>query len=154
MNDAPRATLESADIQKLLTLLPHRYPFLMVDRIVEIVGDESAVGIKNVTFNEPHFMGHFPSQPVMPGVLLVEAMAQTAGAICVLNTNMKVKPKLVYFMTIDECKFRKPVVPGDQVRLHLTKLKSRRNMWWYRGEAMVDGTLAAEATISAMLVAE
>jgi 3-hydroxyacyl-[acyl-carrier-protein] dehydratase len=154
MNDATRATLESADIQKLLTLLPHRYPFLMVDRIVEIAGDESAVGIKNVTFNEPHFMGHFPNQPVMPGVLLVEAMAQTAGAICVLNTHMSVKPKLVYFMTIDECKFRKPVVPGDQVRLHLTKLKSRRNMWWYRGEAMVDGALVAEATISAMLVAE
>jgi 3-hydroxyacyl-[acyl-carrier-protein] dehydratase len=154
MNDATRATLESADIQKLLTLLPHRYPFLMVDRIVEIVGDESAVGIKNVTFNEPHFLGHFPNQPVMPGVLLVEAMAQTAGAICVLSTNMKAKPKVVYFMTIDECKFRKPVIPGDQVRLHMTKLKSRRNMWWYRGEAMVDGALAAEATISAMLVAE
>jgi len=154
MNDATRATLESADIQKLLTLLPHRYPFLMVDRIVEIAGDESAVGIKNVTFNEPHFMGHFPNQPVMPGVLLVEAMAQTAGAICVLNTNMKAKPKVVYFMTIDECKFRKPVIPGDQVRLHMTKLRSRRNMWWYRGEAMVDGALVAEATISAMLVAE
>jgi 3-hydroxyacyl-[acyl-carrier-protein] dehydratase len=154
MTQATPATLESADIQKLLTLLPHRYPFLMVDRIVEINGDESAVGIKNVTFNEPHFLGHFPNQPVMPGVLIVEAMAQTAGAICVLSTSMRTKPKVVYFMTIDDCKFRKPVIPGDQVRLHLTKLKSRRNMWWYKGEAMVDGSLAAEAVISAMLVPE
>jgi len=154
MNDAAPAILESADIVKLLTLLPHRYPFLLVDRIIDIKGDESAVGIKNVTFNEPQFTGHFPQQPVMPGVLLVEAMAQTAGAICVLSTTGATKPKLVYFMTIDECKFRKPVVPGDQVRLHMTKLKSRRNMWWYRGEALVDGTLVAEAVLSAMLVNE
>jgi len=152
--DQETRTLEAADITKILAALPHRYPFLMVDRIRDIDGDDSCVGIKNVTFNEPHFMGHFPNQPVMPGVLLVEAMAQTAGAICVLNTNMKAKPKVVYFMTIDECKFRKPVIPGDQVRLHMTKLRSRRNMWWYRGEAMVDGALVAEATISAMLVAE
>jgi 3-hydroxyacyl-[acyl-carrier-protein] dehydratase len=154
MNDAAPAVLESADIVKLLTLLPHRYPFLLVDRIIDIKGDESAIGIKNVTFNEPQFTGHFPQQPVMPGVLLVEAMAQTAGAICVLATEGETKPKLVYFMTIDDCKFRKPVVPGDQVRLHLTKLKSRRNMWWYRGEALVDGALVAEAVLSAMLVNE
>jgi 3-hydroxyacyl-[acyl-carrier-protein] dehydratase len=154
MSDAAPAVLESADIVKLLALLPHRYPFLLVDRIIDIKGDESAVGIKNVTFNEPQFTGHFPNQPVMPGVLLVEAMAQTAGAICVLSTAGAAKPKLVYFMTIDECKFRKPVVPGDQVRLHMTKLKSRRNMWWYRGEALVDGTLVAEAVLSAMLVSE
>jgi 3-hydroxyacyl-[acyl-carrier-protein] dehydratase len=154
MTDASPAVLEAVDIQKLLTLLPHRYPFLMVDRIIEIRGDESAVGIKNVTFNEPQFSGHFPEQPVMPGVLLVEAMAQTAGAICVLNGSASAKPKLVYFMTIDECKFRKPVTPGDQVRLQLTKLKNRRNMWWYKGEAVVDGTLVAEAVLSAMLVTE
>ena len=151
---APSATLESVDIVKLLTLLPHRYPFLLVDRIVEIRGDDSAVGIKNVTFNEPQFTGHFPGQPVMPGVLIIEAMAQTAGAICVLNAAKKVMPKIVYFMTIDECKFRKPVIPGDQVRLEMTKLKSRRSMWWYRGEAKVDGVLVAEAVLSAMLVLE
>jgi 3-hydroxyacyl-[acyl-carrier-protein] dehydratase len=154
MNEPQAATLDSVDINKLLTLLPHRYPFLMIDRIVEINGDESAVGIKNVTVNEPQFMGHFPEQPVMPGVLLVEAMAQTAGAICVLNAKTPRKPKLVYFMTIDECKFRKPVVPGDQVRFHLTKIKNRRNMWWYSGKAMVDGFLVAEAVLSAMLVME
>src|SRR4051794_19564357 len=108
MNEASTATtLESVDILKLLTLLPHRYPFLLVDRIIEINGDVSAVGIKNVTINEPQFAGHFPEQPVMPGVLLVEAMAQTAGAICVLNAAKLIRPKLVYFMTIDECKFRK-----------------------------------------------
>ena len=154
MTDANSTVLEAVDILKLLTLLPHRYPFLMVDRIIDIRGDESAVGIKNVTFNEPQFTGHFPEQPVMPGVLLVEAMAQTAGAICVLNGSTTAKPKLVYFMTIDECKFRKPVIPGDQVRLQLTKLKNRRNMWWYKGEAVVDGTLVAEAVLSAMLVTE
>jgi 3-hydroxyacyl-[acyl-carrier-protein] dehydratase len=155
MNEASAATtLESVDILKLLTLLPHRYPFLLVDRIIEIDGDQSAVGIKNVTINEPQFAGHFPEQPVMPGVLLVEAMAQTAGAICVLNAAKLIRPKLVYFMTIDECKFRKPVTPGDQVRLQMTKLKNRRNMWWYRGEAVVDGGIVAEAVLSAMLITE
>jgi 3-hydroxyacyl-[acyl-carrier-protein] dehydratase len=153
MNEATSSVLEAVDIVRLLELLPHRYPFLMVDRIIDIKGDESAVGIKNVTFNEPQFTGHFPNQPVMPGVLLVEAMAQTAGAICVLSAGSK-PPRLVYFMTIDDCKFRKPVTPGDQVRLQLTKLKSRRNMWWYKGEAVVDGTLVAEAVLSAMLVTD
>jgi 3-hydroxyacyl-[acyl-carrier-protein] dehydratase len=152
MSEAQAATLEAVDIGKLLTLLPHRYPFLMIDRIVDIRGDDYAVGIKNVTFNEPQFMGHFPNHPVMPGVLLVEAMAQTAGAICVLNAKTPVKPRIVYFMTIDECKFRRPVMPGDQVRFKMTKLKNRRNMWWYKGEATVDGALAAEAVVSAMLV--
>ena len=146
--------LEAVDIVKLLALLPHRYPFLMVDRIVDIKGSDSAVGVKNVTFNEPQFQGHFPGQPVMPGVLLIEGMAQTAGAICVLQAQNKASPKLVYFMTIDECKFRKPVVPGDRVHFHMTKLKNRRNMWWYRGEAKVESELVAEATVSAMLVEE
>ena len=147
-------TLEAVDIVKLLALLPHRYPFLLVDRIIEIKGDESAVGLKNVTFNEPQFMGHFPNRPVMPGVMIIEAMAQTAGAVCVLNSLGGAKPKLFYFMTIDECKFRKPVTPGDQMWLHMTKLKSRRNMWWYRGEARVDGAVVAEAVVSAMMVGE
>jgi 3-hydroxyacyl-[acyl-carrier-protein] dehydratase len=154
MNDtgAPKH-LGTADIMKVMQLLPHRYPFLLVDRIVDIDGDNSAVGIKNVTMNEPQFQGHFPAQPVMPGVMIIEAMAQTAGAICVYGRGPdKPPPKVVFFMTIDECKFRRPVMPGDVMKLHMTKLKQRRNMWWFRGEARVDGELAAEAVISAMLV--
>ncbi|WP_131117701.1 3-hydroxyacyl-ACP dehydratase FabZ [Lichenihabitans psoromatis] len=144
-------TLDSLDIQQLLEALPHRYPFLLVDKIIKMKGDESCVGIKNVTINEPHFQGHFPGRPVMPGILLIEGMAQTAGALCVHSKGLA-RPKLVYFMTIDKAKFRKPVVPGDVVEYHLTKTAHRRNMWWYRGEAKVDGVLVAEALVSAMLV--
>lgn len=147
-------TYESFDIKRLLTLLPHRYPFLLVDRIVEARGDEYGVGIKNVTFNEPHFQGHFPENPVMPGVLLIEAMAQTAGALCVASQPMSAKPSLVYLMTIDKAKFRKPVVPGDQVRFYMTRITKRRNMWWFRGEAKVDGVLCCQAEVSAMLVSQ
>ncbi len=143
-------TLQTADIQKIMELLPHRYPFLLVDRIIDINSDESCIGIKNVTANEPQFMGHFPARPVFPGVLLIEGMAQTAGAICIAKIGTE-KPSIVYFMTIDEVKFRKPVVPGDRVEFHMTKLKQRRNMWWYRGEARVDGHLVAEAHLSAMI---
>ena len=145
--------LGSADIQKVLELLPHRYPFLMIDRIIEIDGDESCIGIKNVTVNEPQFTGHFPNMPVFPGVLLIEGMAQTAGAICcrhIMESN--VQTKQVFFMTIDKCKFRKPVVPGDQVRFHMKKINNRKTMWWFHGEARVDGVLVAEADIGAMLV--
>jgi 3-hydroxyacyl-[acyl-carrier-protein] dehydratase len=154
MNGATDRVFESYDIQKLLALLPHRYPFLLVDRIVEARGDEYGVGIKNVTANEPHFQGHFPERPVMPGVLLLEAMAQTAGALCVAAQEAGAKPSVVYLMTIDKAKFRKPVVPGDQVRLHMTRTAKRRNMWWFRGEARVDGALVCEAEVSAMLVRE
>ena len=143
----------SADLALIQRIIPHRYPFLLVDKVRDIHLNKSCVGIKNVTFNEPQFQGHFPEQPVMPGVLLIEGMAQTAGAICVHAAGTK-RPKLVYFMTIDEAKFRKPVVPGDTVRFHMTKVKNRRNMWWFKGEAMVDGQLVAEAVVSAMLVAE
>jgi 3-hydroxyacyl-[acyl-carrier-protein] dehydratase len=146
-----RKTLEAVDIMRLMSLLPHRYPFLLVDRIIEIDGDESAIGVKNVTFNEPQFQGHFPGNPVMPGVLLIEGMAQTAGAICV-HAMRAAKPKLVYFMTVEKAKFRKPVLPGDQVFFHMAKLNRRRNMWWYRGEAKVGGALVCEAELSAMLV--
>ncbi len=145
--------LGSADIQKVLELLPHRYPFLMIDRIIEIDGDESCIGIKNVTVNEPQFTGHFPNMPVFPGVLLIEGMAQTAGAICCRHImERNVQTKQVFFMTIDKCKFRKPVVPGDQVRFHMTKTNHRKTMWWFRGQARVDGVLVAEAEIGAMLV--
>jgi 3-hydroxyacyl-[acyl-carrier-protein] dehydratase len=142
--------LETLDIARILELLPHRYPFLMIDRIVDILGDESCIGIKNVTFNEPFFIGHFPERPIMPGVLLVEGMAQTAGAVCILRTGSD-KPKLVYFMTIDKCKFRRPVVPGDVVRYHVTKIRNRRTIWKYAAVARVDGNVVAEAEISAMI---
>ena len=148
---AETETLGTADIKRLLELLPHRYPFLLVDRIIEMRGDESGIGIKNCTANEPHFMGHFPGAPIMPGVLIVEGMAQTAGAMCVAAGDSK-KPQLVYFMTIEKAKFRKPVVPGDRLEYHMTKLKSRARMWWFRGEARVDGAVVAEAELSAMIV--
>ena len=153
MTDATDTKLETVDIQKLLEYLPHRYPFLLVDRIVDCVGDESCVGIKNVTANEPQFMGHFPGQPIMPGVLLIEGMAQTAGALCV-HASRSARPNLVYFMTTDKVKFRKPVMPGDRVEFHMKRLNRRRNMWWYRGEAKVDGALVCEAELSAMLVGD
>jgi 3-hydroxyacyl-[acyl-carrier-protein] dehydratase len=150
--DAATATLESADILRIMALLPHRYPFLMVDRIIAMKGDESCIGIKNVTYNEPQFAGHFPTQPIMPGVLLIEGMAQTAGALCVAARGNGSSPRLVYFMTIDKAKFRKPVMPGDVIEYHMKKIKSRGNMWWFRGEARVLGQVAAEAEVSAMLL--
>lgn len=155
MSDQTSTTLASVDIMELLELLPHRYPFLLIDKIVEVDGDDSGIGIKNVTFNEPQFQGHFPERPVFPGVLLIEAMAQTAGAMCVRKTRSSGgpgKPTVVYFMTIDKVKFRKPVVPGDTVEFHVRKLKQRANMWWFRGEAKVAGKIVAEAEVSAMLV--
>jgi len=149
MHDAV-TKLESADIAEVLKLLPHRYPFLMVDRVIDIRGDEHGIGIKNVTFNEPHFQGHFPGNPVFPGVLLIEGMAQTAGVLCIKNTLSK-QPKSVFFMTIDKAKFRKPVRPGDTIEYHMTRLSHRKTMWWYRGEAKVAGQIVAEAEVGAMI---
>ena len=141
--------VDAVTIAGILKMLPHRYPFLMVDRVIDIRGEEFGIGIKNVTFNEPQFQGHFPGNPVFPGVLLLEGMAQTAGVLCVLGR--KDAAPYVYFMTIDGAKFRKPVIPGDTVEYHMTLHKRRRNMWWYRGEAKVQGDLVAEATLSAMM---
>jgi 3-hydroxyacyl-[acyl-carrier-protein] dehydratase len=150
MAEAGTNSLDSVDIMGLMRLLPHRYPFLLVDRIIDIDDDNSAIGIKNVTANEPHFQGHFPGHPVMPGVLIIEAMAQTAGAICIRSTGED-KPSLVYFMTVDGAKFRRPVVPGDRLEIHVRKLKKRGNIWRFACEALVDGAKVAEAEISAMM---
>ena len=144
-------TVDSIGISEILAAIPHRYPFLMVDRIVNIKSDEFGVGIKNVTYNEPHFAGHFPNNPVMPGVLLIEGMAQTAGVLCV-RAGSTSPARLVYFLTVDKAKFRKPVVPGDVVEYHVTKIARRRNMWWYRGEAKVLGQVVAQAEVGAMTV--
>jgi len=141
--------LEAADIAAVLKMLPHRYPFLMIDRVIDIRGDEYGVGIKNVTINEPHFQGHFPGDPVFPGVLMIEGMAQTAGVLCIAATGSK--STSVFFLTIDDAKFRKPVRPGDTIRYHMEKIKRRKNMWWYRGEAKVAGELVAEARVGALL---
>jgi 3-hydroxyacyl-[acyl-carrier-protein] dehydratase len=143
-------TLEAADIAAVLKLLPHRYPFLMVDRVIDIHGDESGIGIKNVTFNEPHFQGHFPENPVFPGVLMIEGMAQTAGVLCIA-ASPSVTPRAVFFLTIDKAKFRKPVRPGDTIEYHMTKIAQRKTIWWFRGEAKVAGQIVAEAEVGAML---
>jgi 3-hydroxyacyl-[acyl-carrier-protein] dehydratase len=140
--------------EEILKLLPHRYPFLLVDRIIAIKGDDSCIGIKNVTHNEPFFQGHFPNRPTMPGVLLIEGMAQTAGAVCALSRGYDRPPGLVFFLTVDKAKFRKPVGPGDVVEFHMTKVNRRKQMWWYRGEAMVAGQLVAEAVVGAMIADE
>ncbi len=142
---------EVGDIQKLI---PHRYPFLMIDRAVNVVEGKSIVGIKNVTINEPFFVGHFPHHPVMPGVLIVEAMAQSAGALVVHTMGEAAHGKVVYFMSVESAKFRKPVVPGDVLAIHCTALQNRGNVWRFEGIARGDGVKVAEATYSAMSMDE
>lgn len=149
MSENTKAALGAANILDLMKLLPHRYPLLLIDRIIEIDGDNSAIGIKNVTVNEPHFSGHFPGRPIMPGVLIVEAMCQTAGAICALT--QKGRRYLVYLMTIDNARFRKPVEPGDRMEIYVLKQRQRSNVWKFHCEARVDGILVAEADIGAMM---
>ena len=140
------------DINRIIEMIPHRYPFLMVDRVENLVLNEGAVGIKNVTVNEPFFQGHFPSRPIMPGVLIIEAMAQTAAVVVVATLGEAAEGKLVYFMSIDEARFRKPVGPGDRIYIHVKKERSRGNVWKFRGEAKVDDQLCAEALFTAMIV--
>jgi 3-hydroxyacyl-[acyl-carrier-protein] dehydratase len=140
------------DIERITQMIPHRYPFLMIDRVVEVVPDATAVGIKNVSINEPYFQGHFPQRPVMPGVLIIEAMAQTAAVLVVHTLGINAEGKLVYFMSVDSARFRRPVVPGDQLRIHVSKERSCGNVWKFSGEAKVNGTLVAEATYAAMIM--
>lgn len=139
-------------IERIMEMIPHRYPFLLIDRIIECELGEYAVALKNVTFNEPHFVGHFPIKPVMPGVLIIEAMAQTSAVLVVETMGKEAEGKLVYFMSIDDAKFRKPVVPGDTMLVRVTKERSRGNVWRFKCEATVEGALVAEAVVAAMIV--
>ncbi len=150
----PAAPVDIAaiDIMRIMDAIPHRYPFLMIDKMIDIKLGETATGIKNVTINEPFFTGHFPSQPVMPGVLIVEAMAQTAATLVVLTLGEAFEGKLVYFMTIEGAKFRRPVGPGDQLHITVDKERARANVWRFKGVARVDGVSVAEATFSAMIM--
>lgn len=150
--DAVKDENKIITIERIMEMIPHRYPFLVIDRVDEVVPNESAIGVKNVSMNEPFFQGHFPTRPVMPGVLLIESMAQTAAVLVVQTLGADAEGKLVYFMTIDDARFRHPVVPGDVVKVHVTKIQNRRNVWRFRGEAKVDGKLCAEATFAAMIL--
>ncbi len=152
MTEQAAATGKTLDINRIMKLLPHRYPFLLIDKMYDVNGEESGSAIKNVTMNEPFFQGHFPSSPVMPGVLLVEAMAQTAGAMVLENQGDQDAGKLVFFMSIDKARFRKPVVPGDQVHFHAKLMQKRPPVWKYSVEAHVDGKKVAEAEIGAMMM--
>jgi len=140
------------DVNRIMEMIPHRYPFLMIDRVKNVVPDQQAVGVKNVTASEPHFQGHFPNHPVMPGVLIVEAMAQTAAVLVVETLGVEAEGKLVYFMSVDNARFRKPVTPGDVLEITVTKLRSRGNVYKFEGKARADGVLMAEAVFSAMIM--
>jgi 3-hydroxyacyl-[acyl-carrier-protein] dehydratase len=142
---------ELVDINQILKTLPHRYPMLLIDRVIKIRTDYSGIGIKNVTYNEAPFQGHFPEKPVYPGVMMIEAMAQTAGVIGLLSVTDGEKASAVYFLTIDKCKFRKPVLPGDTLEYHMRSIGRRNAMWWFHGDAIVNGTKVAEADVGAML---
>jgi len=151
MNETPSEPL-SFDIHRVKELLPHRFPFLFVDKMRDVVLGQSAVGIKNVSVNEEIFQGHFPDKPVFPGVLIVEAMAQTASALVVETLELVGKNPLVYFMSLEATKFRKLVEPGDQLELHIDLIRKRGKVWKFRGEGIVDGNLVAEAEFTAMIV--
>ncbi len=148
-NESPRTSI---DVLEVMELIPHRPPFLMIDKVEDMVQNESAVGVKNVTIDEPFFAGHFPTRPVFPGVLIIEAMAQTAGVLVIESLGEGARGKLVYFMTIDSARFRKPVMPGDQLRLEVCVQRHRGSVWKFSGEAKVEGQTVAEATYSAMIM--
>ena len=140
------------DVQRIMEMIPHRHPFLMIDRVVDAVANVRATGIKNVSINEQYFQGHFPARPVMPGVLIIEAMAQTAAVLVVHTLGAASEGKLVYFMSVDSARFRRPVVPGDQLHVHVIKQRNRGSVWKFEGRAEVDGHLAAEAVFAAMIL--
>jgi 3-hydroxyacyl-[acyl-carrier-protein] dehydratase len=148
----PGEVIEVVDIRRIMHAIPHRYPFLMIDRVVDVVRDRSAVGIKSVSVNESFFQGHFPNHPVMPGVLIIECMAQTAAVLVVETLGPESAGKVVYFMSIEAAKFRRPVVPGDQLRIHVEKERNRGNVWKFHAVARVDGVSVAEATYAAMIM--
>ena len=152
-DSAPASTeLGAMSLAEILKSLPHRYPFLMIDKIIRINGDESAVGVKNVTYNEPMFQGHFPENPIFPGVLIIEGMAQTAGAIVIKHDSGVGKKNVVLMLGIDKAKFRKPAGPGDTIEFHIAKIQRRRNVGRYKAEAIVNGVVIAEAEIAAMII--
>ena len=149
---APGTVVETLDIARILQAIPHRYPFLMIDRVVDLVTNQSAIGIKNVSANESFFQGHFPNHPVMPGVLIIEAMAQTAAILVVETLGPDAAGRVVYFMSVEGAKFRRPVIPGDQLRIHCSKQRNRGNVWKFTAVARVDGISVAEATYAAMIM--
>ena len=143
---------DAFDIMQIMEMIPHRYPFLMIDRVVDLKVDESAVGIKNVSINEPFFQGHFPRQPVMPGVLIIESMAQTAAVLVVETLEGAAAGKIVYFMTVEDARFRRPVFPGDTLKVHVSKLRHRGNVWKFSSQVRVGDTVVAEARFGAMIM--
>lgn len=147
-----KVAVTELDINRIMELIPHRYPMLLVDKVKDIIPGESCTGIKNVTMNEPQFTGHFPQKPVFPGVMIVEAMAQTSAILVMQTLGQEAEGRLVYFMGIEEAKFRRPIGPGDQIQIKVQKVQNRRNVWKFKGEAWVDGNLHAEATYTAMIV--
>ena len=147
-----KSVVEAIEIERIMSMIPHRYPFLMVDRVIDVVKGESATGIKNVSINEPYFQGHFPGHPVMPGVLIVEAMAQTAGVVVIHSLDAGEQAKVVYFMSIENARFRKPVTPGDTLHIHVAKRAQRGNAWKFSAQAKVDGVVVSDASYSAMIV--
>ena len=151
-NPISGSILTSVDINRIMEMIPHRYPMLMIDQVTEMVPDKSAIGIKNVSINEPQFQGHFPNHPIMPGVMLVESMAQTAAVLVVHTLGPEAEGKLVYFMSIDNARFRKPVVPGDKLFVNVEKLRSRELVWKFNGKVLVNNKLVAEADFTAMVV--
>lgn len=157
MNDvSPRepSTGIEIDVTRIMEMIPHRYPFLMIDRVVNVITNVSAIGVKQVSYNEPYFQGHFPQRPVMPGVLIVEAMAQTAAVLVVHTLGPDAEGKLVYFMSVDNARFRRPVFPGQTLMIHVKKDRNRGNVWRFSAEVKSDDTLVAEATYSAMILDE
>jgi 3-hydroxyacyl-[acyl-carrier-protein] dehydratase len=150
--ETTRETVAEVDINRVMQMIPHRYPMLMIDKVIDLVPGTSAIGVKNVSINEPFFQGHFPVRPIMPGVLIIEAMAQTSAVLVVHTLGADAEGKLVYFMSVDDARFRKPVGPGDTIMIHVAKERHRGSVWKFRGEAKVNGTLVAEATYAAMIL--